>query len=60
MTHIQSSQRVATAFCNLQLAGILADRRSQGGDSLVEEEVVDWHEEDDPVAVQTVKKGETP
>ena len=39
--------------------GILADRRSQDRDSPVEEEV-DWHEEDDPRAVQPVKKGETP
>ena len=51
---------MATAFCNLQHAGILTDRRSQGRDSPVEEEEVDWHEEDDPGAVQPVKKGETP
>ena len=60
MTHIQNSQRVATAFRNLQRNGIIADRRSQDRESLVEEEEVDWHEEDDPRAVQPVKKGKTP
>ena len=60
VTHIRSSQKAATAFCNLQCTGILADHRSQGRDSPVEEEEVDWHEEDDPGAVQPVKKGDTP
>ena len=58
--HIQSSRRVATAFRNLQRAGILNDRRSQGRDSPIEEEEVGWHEEDDLGAVQPVKKGDTP
>ena len=56
---MQSSQRAATTFHNLQRDGILTDRRSQDRDSPVEEEV-DWHEEDDPRAVQLAKKGETP
>ena len=60
MNHIQIFQRAATAFCNLQRTGILDDHRAQGRDSLVEEEEVDWHEEDDPGAVQPMKKGETP
>ena len=60
MTHIQSSSRVATTFCNLRRDGILANRRSQGRGSPIEEEEVDWHEEDDLVAIQPVKKGETP
>ena len=60
MTHIRNSRRVATAFRNLQRNGIIADRRSQDRESPVEEEEVDWHEEDDPRAVQLVKKGETP
>ena len=51
---------MATAFYNLQHNGILANRRSQGRDSLVEDEKVDWHEEGDLNAVQPVKKGETP
>ena len=51
MTHIRSSQKAATAFSNLQPDSILADHRSQGRDSLVEEEEVDWHEEDDPGVV---------
>ena len=59
MTHIRNSQRAATAFCNLQRNGIIADRRSQDRESLVEEEEVDWHEEDDPRAVQPGKKDET-
>ena len=60
MSHIQNSQRAATAFRNLQHDDIIADRRSQDRESPVEEEEVDWHEEDDPRAVQPVKKGETP
>ena len=60
MTHIRSSRKAAIAFGNLQHDGILDDRRSQGRDSLVEMEEVDWHEEDNPGAVQQVKKGETP
>ena len=60
VTHIRNLQRTATAFRRLQRDGILADRRSQDRESPVEEEEVDWHEEDDPRAVQPVKKGETP
>ena len=61
MTHIRNSGRAATAFRNLQRDGIIADHRSQDRESPVEEEEeVDWHEEDDPRAVQPVKKGETP
>ena len=60
MTHIRNSRRAATAFRNLQRNGIIADRRSQDRESPVEEEEVDWHEEDDPRAVQPGKKGETP
>ena len=60
MTHIRNSRRAATAFCNLQRNGIIADCRSQDRESPVEEEEVDWHEEDDPRTVQPVKKGETP
>ena len=60
MTHIGSSRRAATTVRNLQRNGIIADRRSQDRESPVEEEEVDWHEEDDPRAVQLVKKGETP
>ena len=60
MTHIQNSWRAATAFCNLQHDGIIADRRSQDRESPVEEEEVDWHEEDDPRAVQPGKKDESP
>ena len=59
VTHIQSSQKVATTFCNLQRTGIFADSLSQGRDSPVEEEEVDWHEEGDPGDVQPVKKGDT-
>ena len=59
MTHIRNAQRAATAFRNLQRDGIIADRRSQDRESPVEEEEVDWHEED-PRAIQPVKKGETP
>ena len=60
MTHIRSSRKAATAFRNLQHAAILAARPVQDRDSPVEEEEVDWHEEDDPGAVQPAKKGETP
>ena len=60
VTHIRDSRRAAIAFRNLQRNGIIADRRSQDRESPVEEEEVDWHEEDDPHAVQSVKKGETP
>ena len=60
MTHIRNSRRAATAFRNLQRNGIIADDRSQDRESPVEEEEVDWLEEDDPRAVQPVKKGETP
>ena len=59
MTHIRNSRKVATTFCNLQRNGIIADRRSQDGGSPVEEEEVDWHEEDDLGADQAGKKGET-
>ena len=60
MTHIWNSRRSATALRKLQYDGILADRRSQDRDSQIDEEEVDWHEEDNPRAVQLVKKGETP
>ena len=60
MTHIWSSQRAATAFRNVQHDGILSNHRSQGRDSPVEEEEVDWHEVDDLGVVQPVKKGEIP
>ena len=49
---------MATTFHSLQRGGILTDYCSQGRDSIVEEEEVDWHEELDLVAVQPVKKGE--
>ena len=42
------------------LEHILGDHRSQDRDSQVEEEEVDWHEEDDPRAVQPVKKDKNP
>ena len=60
MTHIRSLLKAATAFCNLQRVGILATHHPQGRDSLVEEDEVDWHEEDDPTAVEPNKKGQTP
>ena len=56
VSHVRRSRKVAIASCNLQHAGILDDRRSQGRDSPAEEEV-DWHEEDDPGAIQLVEKG---
>ena len=56
MTHIRSSQKAATTLRNLQRVGILTDRRSQNRDSPVEEEEVDWYEEDDLGAVQPMKK----
>ena len=60
MAHIRSLQKAATTFRNLRRTGILAGRRSQGRYSPIEEEEVDWHEEDDPGAVQPMKKGEIP
>jgi len=60
VTHIRNSRKAATAFRNLQRDGIIADRRSQDRGSPVEEEEVDWHEEDDPGADRAGKKGETP
>ena len=56
--HIRSSQKVAIAFCNLQHTRRLANHHSQGRDSPVEEEEVDWPEEGEPGAVQPVKKGD--
>ena len=44
-------RKAATAFCNLQCSSILADGGSQGRDNSVQEEEVDWHEEDDPGVV---------
>ena len=55
MTPIRNSQKVATTFRNLQHVSILATHQPQDRHNLVEEQQVDWHEEDDPSSLESDK-----